>query len=140
MAAPSNKSSGSRRMGFPGERVLASIILGVFMLIAAGGVSSKLGTLNETISKTTFAGTNSFSKPSDISYSERVYMNVNEAADYLNMTTDEVNKLLSDGEISDYVKTSSGYSIAKKALDDWFEGVAIKSSSSTSKSTKSSDE
>jgi excisionase family DNA binding protein len=113
-----------RHSGLPGERILASIILGIFLLIAAGNLGGKISALNETITKTSFSDTNTYSTPSEFTYTDKMYMTTEEAANYLHMTSTEISALISSGEITEYIRTDSGYVIAKKVLDAWFENEA----------------
>ncbi|MDR0903867.1 MAG: helix-turn-helix domain-containing protein [Ruminococcus sp.] len=116
--------TGVRHTGLPGERIIASIILGVFLLIAAGNLGTKITALNETIAKTSFSDTNSYSTPSELTYTDKMYMNTEEAAEYLHMTPGEISTLITSGEITEYIRTESGYVIAKTVLDAWFENEA----------------
>jgi hypothetical protein len=119
-----HSSKSVRHSGLPGERILASIILGIFLLIAAGNLGGKINALNETISKTSFSDTNTYSTPSELTYTDKMYMNTEEAAEYLHMTPAEVSALITSGEITEYVSVDSGYIIAKTVLDAWFENEA----------------
>jgi hypothetical protein len=116
--------SGVRHTGFFGERIIASIILGIFLLFAAGNLASKITALNETITKTSFSDTNTYSTPSEFTYTDKMYMNTEEAAEYLHMTPTEISSLITSGEITEYIRTESGYVIAKTVLDAWFENEA----------------
>lgn len=113
-----------RRGGMPGERVLSAIILGIFLLIAAGIVGGKLSDLNKTLTDKNFSDTNSFNAPDEITAADRVYFDVNEAAAYLHMSADEVTALITSKEIDEYIRTDNGFVIAKTVLDAWFENEA----------------
>ena len=52
------------------------------------------------------------------------YMTEAEAGEYLNLSTEKVIELIANGEITEYVKTDSGYSISVKVLDEWFDNEA----------------
>ena len=52
------------------------------------------------------------------------YMTESEAGEYLNLSTEKVIELIANGEITEYVKTDSGYSISVKVLDEWFDNEA----------------
>jgi excisionase family DNA binding protein len=123
MANQQNRSN-VRHAGLPGERIIASIILGVFLLIAVGNLSSKISALNETISKTNFSDSNTYSTPSEFTYTDKMYMNTEEAAEYLHISSENVSALVASGEINEYITTESGYVFAKSVLDAWFENEA----------------
>jgi excisionase family DNA binding protein len=106
------------------DRIFSAFILGIFLLIAAGGIGGKLTALTEQIKNTVFADTDSFSTPSELTITDKTYMTEVEAAEYLNLTTEKIVSLINSGEISSYVITPSGYSIAKTALDEWFDNEA----------------
>jgi hypothetical protein len=53
-----------------------------------------------------------------------MYMNAEEAAEYLHMTPTEIIALITSGEITEYASVDSGYIIAKTVLDAWFENEA----------------
>jgi excisionase family DNA binding protein len=106
------------------DRIISSIILGVFLLIAAGSLGAKIDALTEQMKVTVFADTDSFSTPSELTITDKTYMTEVEAAEYLNLTSEKIVSLITSGEIKNYVITPSGYSIAKTALDKWFDNEA----------------
>jgi hypothetical protein len=114
----------SGRSSLPGEKIVAAIILGVFLLIAANAVGKMLDVLSKTVKETTFSDTNSFASPSELTYIDKKYMNVDEAASYLRMSPAEITDLIKSGEISEYVSSDSGYIISVTVLDAWFENEA----------------
>jgi excisionase family DNA binding protein len=117
-------TNSGRRAPMPGERFLSAIILGIFILIAAGIVAGKLSEIKETLTDTNFSDNNSFTAPSNITSSDKMYYSTDEAAAYLHMTADEIKTLIKNGEIDEYIETGDGYVIAKTVLDAWFENAA----------------
>lgn len=102
--------------------LLAAVILGVCIIIAGANVNSAVKNLTAAVEAQTFSST--LSSPSTITVKSNVpknYFTEKEAAEYLNMTADEVKAAITKGEIDGYIKTSAGYSISQKALDDFFE-------------------
>jgi hypothetical protein len=120
----SSVRSVNRRGGLPGERIIASIILGIALLVSAGMVTKQIKALSATIGTTPFADTNSFYSPSELTYVEKTYLDQDEAAAYLHMSAAEIAGLIADGEIDEYVRTDNGFTISKKALDAWFDNEA----------------
>jgi site-specific DNA-adenine methylase len=137
MNSSSRTNGRVRHSGLPGERIIAAVILGVFLLIAAGNLGTKITALNDTITKTNFSDTNTYSTPSDFTYTDKMYMNFSEAAEYLKMTTAEVSALIDSGEITEYVDTDSGVIIAKSVLDAWFENAAYQNKIAANSDTAS---
>jgi hypothetical protein len=126
MAVNGNRtgSAAHRRGGLPGERIIASIFLSAALLISAGMISNQIKALSATVGTTPFADTNSFYSPSELTYVEKTYMDQDEAAAYLHMSASQLLSLIADGEIDEYVRTESGFTVSKKALDDWFDNEA----------------
>ena len=62
--------------------------------------------------------------PSDLEMGQKKYLTEAEAADYLNITREKVVNLITSGEITEYVKTDTGYSISVSVLDNWFDNEA----------------
>jgi excisionase family DNA binding protein len=120
----SRSSQNRPRGGFSFDRCLSAVILGIFLLIAASNLGSKITALTEQLKGMTFSDVNTFSSPSELVITDKTYMTENEAAQYLNLTSEKIVSLLTTGEIEQYVRTQSGYSIAKTALDKWFENEA----------------
>jgi excisionase family DNA binding protein len=122
MANRNSQSSGrGPRISLPGERVLAAIVFGIFLLIAAGNIGKSITELNKTLTEKTFSDSNSYSSPSELTYSEKNYYTELEAAEYLGITAERVKALVVAGEIPEYIKTDAGYVISKTILDEWFE-------------------
>ena len=69
----------------------------------------------------TFAS--SYASPSNLTVSstaDKKYLTETEAAAYLNMPVEEIKAAITKGEIEQYVKTSSGYTISVDQLDTFF--------------------
>ena len=81
--------------------------------------------LTEEVKNQTF--TSELRSPSSLTVSggiPRNYFTVKEAAAYLNMSEDEITTALANGDIEEYIRTGSGYSISKDKLDKYFEQKA----------------
>lgn len=102
----------------------AAVILGVCLIISAAIVSSGMKKLTEAVQSKEFAS--SFSSPSNLTVKPEStdYFNSAEAALYLKVTESEIRAAITNGEINEYISTSSGYSISRKALDDYFSEKA----------------
>ena len=108
-----------------GALILSSLILGICILIAFSGVSKSLKKLTSAVEGQTF--TSSFSSPSSLEVTnapEKQYFTETEAAKYLNLSVDDIKDAIKSGEIDQYIKTSTGYSISKDQLDKYFEQKA----------------
>jgi excisionase family DNA binding protein len=118
-----NNSSGGRppRITLPGERIIAAIVFGIFLLIASGNIGKSIAALNTTLTEKNFSDSNSYSAPSDVTYSEKMYYTEAEAAEYLGITAERVKALITAGEIPEYIRTDAGYVVSKTILDEWFE-------------------
>jgi excisionase family DNA binding protein len=137
----SNRSQNSgRTRSLPGERVLAAIVFGIFLLIAAGNIGKSVNTLNETLKTKEFADSNSYNSPSEITYEEKMYYTDAEAAEYLGITGQRVIALITAGEIPEYIKTDAGYVISKKVLDEWFENESYQARVSNSSQSNEQEE
>lgn len=104
--------------------LIGGAFLGICILISGFNIGGGLKKLNNTLAETNFTSTNTFNTPSSMAMGEKKYMSEDEAAEYLNMTSEKVVSLISNGEIKEYVKTDSGYSISVKVLDEWFDNAA----------------
>ena len=98
-----------------------SILPGTRILISGLSIGGGIRKLNKTMNEKSFASVNNITQPDSMNYSEKKYLTEDEAAEYLNLSTQEIVNLITSGEISEYVKTSSGYSISVNVLDDWFD-------------------
>lgn len=88
-----------------------------------------------------FSNISNVTTPDSVSYGEKKYLTEDEAAEYLNLTSQEIETLLTTGEITEYVKTGTGYSISVKVLDEWFDNESYqnKLAGNASESTDSAD-
>ena len=106
----------------PMATLLSSIILGVCIIIAGANIGGSVKKLTAAVEAQTFAST--LNSPSTITVNNTApknYYTEKEAAVYLNITEDEIKAAITKGEIKEYIKTSSGYSISQDQLDDYFE-------------------
>ncbi|MBQ3160782.1 MAG: hypothetical protein IJC04_01495 [Oscillospiraceae bacterium] len=123
MANQSN-SRPVKRSGGINATFLGAVILGICILIAGLNISGSIKKLNKTVTETQFAATNTLNVPSEMAVGNNNYMTEAEAGEYLNLSTEKVIDLIAAGEITEYVKTESGYSISVKVLDEWFDNEA----------------
>ncbi|GEM_PF-468801 len=123
MANQSN-SRPVKRSGGINATFLGAVILGICILIAGLNISGSIRKLNKTVTETQFAATNTLNVPSEMAVGNNNYMTESEAGEYLNLSTEKIIDLIATGEITEYVKTESGYSISVKVLDEWFDNEA----------------
>ncbi|MCM1524204.1 MAG: excisionase family DNA-binding protein [Ruminococcus sp.] len=105
--------------------ITAALILGISIIIAGVSVSGSLKKLTEEVKNQTFTST--FNSPASLTVSSGIpkeYFTVKEAALYLNMSEDEITTAIANGDIEEYIRTGSGYSISKDKLDGFFEQKA----------------
>lgn len=102
----------------------AAFILGICLIISAAIISSSVKKLTAAVEQQTFSS--SFSSPSALTVKPEStdYFTSAEAAQYLKITESEVKAAITKGEISEYISTSAGYSISRKALDEYFSNKA----------------
>jgi len=135
MASNQNKGSNQNksRIGI-NAAFLGSVFLGLCVIFSGIFVGTSMRKLSKTVEEKSFSNINNVTSPEIFSLSEKKYLTEAQAADYLNLSTQEVVNLITSGEISEYVKTDEGYSIAVKVLDEWFDNEAYqnKLSSGTS--------
>ncbi len=108
--------------------LLSSVVLGISIIIAGVSVTGSVKKLTAAVEAQTFSS--SYSAPSNITVNNTApknYYTETEAAAYLNMTVDEIKAAITQKEIKEYVRTSAGYSISQKVLDDYFEQKAYES-------------
>ena len=122
--ATKSKSRPVKRSGGLNPTFLGAVILGICILIAGLNISGSIKKLNKTVTETQFATTNNLSVPSEMAVGNNNYMTEAEAGEYLNLSTEKIIELIANGEITEYVKTDSGYSISVKVLDEWFDNEA----------------
>ena len=107
-----------------GGTFLGAVFLGICILIAGLNIGGNLKKLNKTVETKVFSTPSTYNAPSEISYSNPKYLTEDEAGIYLNISTQNVVDLITKGDITEYVKTESGYSISITVLDAWFENEA----------------
>ncbi len=52
---------------------------------------------------------------------QKKYLNETEAGAYLNISPEKVLSLITSGDIKEYIKTDTGYSVSVDVLDEWFD-------------------
>ena len=127
MATNRNNSAPAKRSGGINATFIGAVFLGICILIAGINIGGSVRKLNKTIEEKEFAATNTMNAPSELTFGQKKYLTVEEAADYLNITKERVINLITSGEIGEYVKTDTdngGYSISTAVLDKWFDGEA----------------
>ncbi len=105
--------------------VIAALILGICIVITGVTVSGSVKKLTAAVQGQNFSS--QFSAPSNLtvnSNAPKQYFTETEAAAYLNMTAGEIVEAIDDGDIQDYIRTKSGYTISKATLDAYFEQKA----------------
>ncbi|MBP0954915.1 MAG: hypothetical protein J6M90_04620 [Oscillospiraceae bacterium] len=113
------------RPGMGGAVIIAALILGICIIIAASTVSSSVKKLCAAVEGQTF--TSSYTAPSNLSIktgAEKRYFTEEEAAAYLSLDKGDITDAIKSGDINEYVKTSSGYVISAAELDDYFSTKA----------------
>lgn len=133
------RSSSSRSKSSVNGALLGSIFLGICILIAGFNIGGNLKKVNKTLGEQTFSDSNTYNAPSDLTYAEKKYLTEDEAAAYLNLSTQQVVDLINAGEIAEYVKTDSGYSISVSVLDAWFENAAYQNKLNATNAAASSN-
>lgn len=123
MANQSNSRSVKRTSGI-NANFLGLVVLGICILITGFNVGGNIKKLNKTIEKTSFSDTNNLNVPSEMKIGNSKYLTEVEAGEYLNLSTEKIIELITTGEITEYVKTDTGYSISVKVLDSWFDNEA----------------
>lgn len=124
MATNRNNSAPARRSGGINATFIGAVFLGICILIAGINIGGSIRKLNKTIEEKEFASTSNMNAPSELTFGQKKYLTESEAADYLNITRERVVNLITSGEIGEYVKTDTGYSISTSVLDKWFDGEA----------------
>ena len=107
-----NNPAPAKRSGGINATFIGAVFLGICILIAGINIGSGVRKLNKTIEATTFASTNTMNVPSEMEVGQKKYLTETEAADYLNVTKEKIINLISSGEITEYVKTDTGYSVS----------------------------
>ena len=119
-----SSSNQTRRTGGINPTLVGAVFLGICILIAGLNIGGGLRKLNKTITETQFSDNNTVNTPSELSVGQKKYLTEKEAGEYLNLSTDRILELISRGEIAEYVKTETGYSISVTVLDSWFDNEA----------------
>lgn len=100
------------------------VFLGICMLIAGFNIGGNIKKLGKTIEEKSFAAASTFSIPDSMGMTQKKYLSETEAGEYLNISSEKVVSLITSGEISEYIKTDAGYSVAVDVLDEWFDNEA----------------
>lgn len=113
-----NRSSGSKMIN---GSFVGAVFLGICVLISGLSIGGGIRKLSKTVDEKSFSSISNINQPDAMKYSEKKYLTEDEAAAYLNLTSQEIVTLITTGEITEYVKTGTGYSISVKVLDEWFD-------------------
>lgn len=133
-----NRTSGSKMIN---GTFVGAVVLGICVLISGLSIGGGIRKLNKTMTDKSFSNISNVTTPDSVSYGEKKYLTEDEAAEYLNLTSQEMETLLTTGEITEYVRTGTGYSISVKVLDEWFDNESYqnKLAGNASESTDSAD-
>lgn len=133
-----NRTSGSKMIN---GSFVGAVFLGICVLISGLSIGGGIRKLNKTLADKSFSNISNVTQPDAMKVSEKKYLTEDEAAAYLNLTSQEIVTLITTGEITEYVKTGTGYSISVKVLDDWFDNESYqnKLAGNSSDSGESSD-
>lgn len=131
----SNQNKAPRRGGINGN-LIGAVFLGICILISGISIGGGIRKLNKTVSEKSFADSNSYSVPENINLGQKKYLTEDEAAEYLNISREEVINLITSGEISEYVRTGTGFSISADVLDNWFDNAAYQNTLGTPESSE----
>lgn len=141
MASNQNNRNRAPRTGMVNGTFVGAVFLGICILISGLSIGGGIRKLNNTVTDKSFSNISNVTTPDSVSYGEKKYLTEDEAAEYLNLTSQEIVTLITTGEITEYVKTGTGYSISVKVLDEWFDNESYqnKLAGNASESTGSSD-
>lgn len=133
-----NRTSGSKMIN---GSFVGAVFLGICVLISGLSIGGGIRKLNKTLADKSFSNISNVTQPDAMKVSEKKYLTEDEAAAYLNLTSQEIVTLITTGEITEYVETGTGYSISVTVLDDWFdtESYQNKLAGNSSDSGESSD-
>lgn len=133
-----NRTSGSKMIN---GSFVGAVFLGICVLISGLSIGGGIRKLNKTLADKSFSNISNVTQPDAMKVSEKKYLTEDEAAAYLNLTSQEIVTLITTGEITEYVKTGTGYSISVTVLDDWFDNESYqnKLAGNSSDSGESSD-
>lgn len=121
MASNQTNRNRSPRSGMINGTFIGAVFLGICVLISGISIGGGIRKLNKTVTDKSFSNISNVTQPDSMQVSEKKYLTEDEAAEYLNLTSQEIVTLITTGEITEYVKTGTGYSISVKVLDDWFD-------------------
>ncbi len=110
-----------KRSGGINATFIGLVFLGICMLIAGFSIGGNIKKLGKTIEEKSFAAASTFSVPDSMGMTQKKYLNATEAGEYLNISPEKVESLITSGEIKEYIKTDKGYSVAVDVLDEWFD-------------------
>ncbi|MCL2054113.1 MAG: hypothetical protein FWG90_06710 [Oscillospiraceae bacterium] len=122
VAQGKSTSQGAKRVGNP--VLIGCIFLGICILISGLNIGASISKLNKTVGEADFSPSNVFRVPSTFAVGDKKYFNEREAAAYLNISDAKMLELIESGQISEYVKTDTGYSVSVDKLDEWFDNEA----------------
>lgn len=111
----------AKRSGGINATFIGLVFLGICMLIAGFSIGGNIKKLGKTIEEKSFAAASTFSVPDSMGMTQKKYLNATEAGEYLNISPEKVESLITSGEIKEYIKTDKGYSVAVDVLDEWFD-------------------
>lgn len=121
MASNQDNRNRAPRSGMINGTFVGAVFLGICVLISGLSIGGGIRKLNKTVTDKSFSNISNVTTPDSMNFSEKKYLTEDEAAEYLNLTSQEIEILLTTGEITEYVKTGTGYSISVKVLDEWFD-------------------
>lgn len=113
-----------KRTGGINANFIGMVFLGICMLIAGLSVGGSIRKLNKTIEEKNFAATSTVTIPDSMGIAQKKYLSEKDAAEYLNISSEKVVSLITSGEISEYIRTDTGYSVSIEILDQWFDNEA----------------
>ena len=114
----------AKRTGGINATFIGAVFLGICILIAGINIGGGLRKLNKTLDEKSIASTNTVNVPSEMNIGAKKYLTEAEAGEYLNLSIEKIIELIKKGEITEYVETSTGYSISVTVLDNWFDNEA----------------
>ncbi|MCI9408733.1 MAG: helix-turn-helix domain-containing protein [Oscillospiraceae bacterium] len=111
----------AKRSGGINATFIGLVFLGICMLIAGFNIGGNIKKLGKTIEEKSFAAASTFSVPDSMGMTQKKYLNETEAGAYLNISPEKVLSLITSGDIKEYIKTDTGYSVSVDVLDEWFD-------------------
>lgn len=113
-----------KRTGGINANFIGMVFLGICMLIAGLSVGGSIRKLNKTIEEKNFAASSTVTIPDSMGIAQKKYLSEKDAAEYLNISSEKVVSLITSGDIAEYIRTDTGYSISIDILDQWFDNEA----------------